>query len=74
MGKDSNTYDRLYADLIKRHEKIIFSVCFFYASSSVLFDDLKQEVFISLYKREFGIRNALKKLNRQLKKSCRFFW
>lgn len=46
MGKDSNTYDRLYADLIKRHEKIIFSVCFFYASSSVPFDDLKQEVFI----------------------------
>ena len=36
--------------MVGRHEKIIFSVCFFYASSEVPFDDIRQEVLISLYK------------------------
>lgn len=40
--------------MVGRHEKIIFSVCFFYASSNVPFDDIRQEVLISLYK---GYRN-----------------
>lgn len=47
-------YDRLYTDMVRRHEKIIFSVCFFYATKTVLFDDLRQETLISLYK---GYRN-----------------
>ena len=37
-----------------RHEKIIFSVCFFYATGEVPFEDLRQEVLISLFK---GYRN-----------------
>ena len=40
--------------MVGRHEKIIFSVCFFYASSKVSFDDIRQEILISLYK---GYRN-----------------
>lgn len=47
-------YDRLYTDMVRRHEKIIFSVCFFYATKNVLFDDLRQETLISLYR---GYRN-----------------
>lgn len=40
--------------MVGRHEKIIFSVCFFYATSEVPFEDLRQEVLISLFK---GYRN-----------------
>lgn len=40
--------------MVQRHEKIIFSACFFYATNDVLFDDLRQEVLISLFK---GYRN-----------------
>ena len=36
--------------MIERHEKIIFSVCFFYATSEVPFEDIRQEVLISLFK------------------------
>lgn len=36
--------------MVKRHEKIIFSVCFFYAGNNVPFEDLRQEVLISLFK------------------------
>lgn len=43
-------YDRKFTDMVRRHEKIIFSVCFFYASPDVPFDDLRQEALISLYK------------------------
>lgn len=35
--------------MVKRHERIIFSVCFFYATSDVPFEDIKQEVLISLF-------------------------
>lgn len=47
-------YNESFTALIKRHEKIIFSVCFFYATSEVPFEDLRQEVLISLFK---GYRN-----------------
>ncbi len=40
--------------MVGRHEKIIFSVCFFYATNDIPFDDLRQEVLISLFK---GYRN-----------------
>ncbi len=40
--------------MVGRHEKIIFSVCFFYATGEVPFEDLRQEVLISLFK---GYRN-----------------
>ena len=40
--------------MVGRHEKVIFSVCFFYATSEVPFEDLRQEVLISLFK---GYRN-----------------
>lgn len=36
--------------MVGRHEKIIFSVCFFYATTEVPFEDIRQEVLISLYK------------------------
>lgn len=35
--------------MVKRHEKIIFSVCFFYATNDMPFEDIKQEVLISLF-------------------------
>lgn len=47
-------YNQSFTAMVGRHEKIIFSVCFFYASSKVPFDDIRQEVLISLYK---GYRN-----------------
>ena len=40
--------------MVRRHEKIIFSVCFFYATHDVLFDEIRQEVLVSLFK---GYRN-----------------
>lgn len=36
--------------MVKRHEKIIFSVCFFYANNDIPFEDIRQEVLISLFK------------------------
>ena len=43
--------------MVRRHEKIIFSVCFFYATNDVPFEDIRQEVLISLFK---GYRNYRK--------------
>ncbi|WP_301347552.1 RNA polymerase sigma factor [uncultured Muribaculum sp.] len=43
--------------MVRRHEKIIFSVCFFYANNDVPFDDIKQEVLISLFKGYRHFRN-----------------
>lgn len=50
-------YNQSFTAMVGRHEKIIFSVCFFYASSEVSFDDIRQEVLISLFK---GYRNYRK--------------
>lgn len=47
---DQTEYNRRFTDMVRRHEKIIFSVCFFYATSNIPFDDLRQEVLISLFK------------------------
>lgn len=47
-------YNKDFAAMVGRHEKIIFSVCYFYASKDVSFEDLRQEVLISLFK---GYRN-----------------
>ena len=47
--KHDTDYAESFTALVKRHEKIIFSVCFFYASSEVPFEDLRQEVLISLF-------------------------
>ncbi len=49
-------YNLQFTDMVKRHEKIIFSVCFFYTTADTPFDDLRQEVLISLFK---GFRNFL---------------
>lgn len=43
-------YNQQFSELVRRHEKIIFSVCFFYATPEVPFDDLRQEALISLFK------------------------
>ena len=51
---NTSDYNKSFTAMVSRHEKIIFSVCFFYASSNVPFDDIRQEVLISLYK---GYRN-----------------
>lgn len=53
MDMDSG-YNKAFTAMIGRHEKIIFSVCYFYASKDVLFEDIRQEVLISLFK---GYRN-----------------
>ena len=49
--------------MIERHEKIIFSVSFFYANNDIPYEDIRQEVLISLFKgyRHFG-KNARKPL------------
>lgn len=46
----NSDYNTAYSAMIKQHEKIIFSVCFFYASTATPFEDLRQEVLISLFK------------------------
>lgn len=46
----TSDYNTAYSAMIKRHEKIIFSVCFFYATTATPFEDLRQEVLISLFK------------------------
>lgn len=46
-------YNRKFTELVRRHEKIIFSVCFFYATADIPFEDLRQEALISLFK-SFG--------------------
>ena len=50
----NSEYNKAFAAMIGRHEKIIFSVCYFYASKDVSYEDMRQEVLISLYK---GYRN-----------------
>ncbi len=60
--------------MVGRHEKIIFSVCFFYATSEVPFEDLRQEVLISLFK---GYRNYWKNAysdSGYLSKDCKWDW
>ena len=47
---NNSDYNKSFTAMVGRHEKIIFSVCFFYATNEVSFDDLRQEVLISLYK------------------------
>lgn len=51
---ENSEYNISFTLMIRRHEKIIFSVCFFYATNDVPFEDLRQEVLISLFK---GYRN-----------------
>lgn len=46
----SAEYELRFTAMVRRQEKIIFSVCFFYASATTPFDDLRQEVLISLFK------------------------
>lgn len=47
--QNQSDYSRDFTALVGRHEKIIFSVCFFYATPDVPFDDMRQEVLISLF-------------------------
>jgi RNA polymerase sigma factor, sigma-70 family len=48
--ENHSDYNKSFTQMVKRHEKIIFSVCFFYAGNNVPFEDLRQEVLISLFK------------------------
>ena len=50
-------YDKQFTELVSRHEKIIFSVCYFYASTDVSFEDIRQEALLALYT---GFRNFRK--------------
>jgi len=50
-------YEKNFTDMVRRHEKIIFNVCFFYASGDNPFDDIRQEVLISLFKSYGSFRN-----------------
>lgn len=47
---NNSDYNRSFTAMVERHEKIIFSVCFFYATSEVPFEDIRQEVLVSLFK------------------------
>ena len=47
---NNSDYNNSFTAMVGRHEKIIFSVCFFYATYEVPFDDLRQEVLVSLFK------------------------
>lgn len=51
---NNSDYNKSFTAMVGQHEKVIFSVCFFYATSEVPFEDLRQEVLISLFK---GYRN-----------------
>lgn len=51
---NDSDYNKSFTAMVGRHEKAIFGVCFFYATSEVPFEDLRQEVLISLFK---GYRN-----------------
>lgn len=51
---NNSDYNKSFTAMVGRHEKVVFSVCFFYATSEVPFEDLRQEVLISLFK---GYRN-----------------
>lgn len=51
---NNSDYNKSFTAMVGRHEKVIFSVCFFYATSEMPFEDLRQEVLISLFK---GYRN-----------------
>lgn len=46
----SKDYYTSFTEMVRRQERIINNVCFFYASSDLPFDDLRQEVLISLFK------------------------
>ncbi len=51
---NTSDYNKSFTAMVGRHEKIIFSVCFFYATKDIPFEDLRQEVLVSLFK---GYRN-----------------
>lgn len=55
MVRDKD-YNESFTALVKRHEKIIFSVCFFYASKEIPFEDLHQEVLISIFNSYRGFK------------------
>ncbi|MDE6769476.1 MAG: sigma-70 family RNA polymerase sigma factor [Muribaculaceae bacterium] len=55
--ENNSDYNKSFTAMVIRHEKIIFSVCFFYANNDVPFEDIRQEVLISLFK---GYRNYRK--------------
>ncbi|MDE6795061.1 MAG: sigma-70 family RNA polymerase sigma factor [Muribaculaceae bacterium] len=55
--ENNSDYNKSFTTMVRRHEKIIFSVCFFYATNDVPFEDIRQEVLISLFK---GYRNYRK--------------
>ena len=46
---NNSDYNKSFTAMVGRHEKIIFSVRFYYATNEVSFDDIRQEVLISLY-------------------------
>lgn len=47
---NNSDYNKSFTDMIERHEKIIFSVSFFYANNDIPYEDIRQEVLISLFK------------------------
>lgn len=51
---ENSGYNQSFTAMVRRHEKIIFSVCFFYTTSDVHYEDLKQECLMSLFN---GYRN-----------------
>ncbi len=47
--KSPPSNEREFADLIKDHSRIINKVCYFYATDTFPFNDLRQEVYINLW-------------------------
>ena len=42
--------ETLFTSLVKENSRIINSVCYFYSSDSIPFEDLRQEVYINIWK------------------------
>ena len=42
--------EALFTSLVKENSRIINSVCYFYSSDSIPFEDLRQEVYINIWK------------------------
>ena len=46
---DPPTIERDFASLVKQHSRIINKVSYFYATDSLPFDDLRQEIYVNIW-------------------------
>ncbi|MDE6533715.1 MAG: sigma-70 family RNA polymerase sigma factor [Muribaculaceae bacterium] len=46
---DSQITEDSFASVIERHSGIINKVCYFYSSEKLLFDDIRQEIYVNIW-------------------------